>query len=103
MIAPTPGRFVVGINAGNGRELWRFKPEGRTAFRGLIYWPGGQSVAERVLFCARKYLYALDPKTGLFRSVDFGEQGRTLLPPADPRAASARRRRPGRRCSRTSS
>ncbi len=79
MIAPTPGRFVVGINAGDGRELWRFKPEGRPAFRGLIYWPGGNSTAERVLFCAGKFLYALDPKTGL-PIADFGEQGRALLP-----------------------
>jgi glucose dehydrogenase len=43
MIVPTPGKFIVGVNAENGRELWRFKPEGnikpegRPAFRGLIY------------------------------------------------------------------
>src|ERR1022692_3024335 len=36
MIVPTPGKFIVGVNAENGRELWRFKPEGRPAFRGLI-------------------------------------------------------------------
>ena len=35
MIVPTPGKFVVGVNAENGEELWRFKPEGRPAFRGL--------------------------------------------------------------------
>src|SRR5215469_8663040 len=29
MIAPTPGNFMVGIDAGSGKELWRFKPEGR--------------------------------------------------------------------------
>ena len=28
VIAPTAGNFVVGINAENGKELWRFKPEG---------------------------------------------------------------------------
>jgi len=33
MIAPTPGNFMVGIKADNGTELWRFKPEGRPAFR----------------------------------------------------------------------
>src|SRR5205085_8048126 len=37
MIAPTPGKFMVGIDAENGKELWRFQPEGRPAFRGLIY------------------------------------------------------------------
>jgi quinoprotein glucose dehydrogenase len=79
MIAPTPGKFMVGIHAENGQELWRFKPEGRPAFRGLIYWPGGKSATERVLFCAGKYLYALNPKTGQ-PIADFGEQGHALLP-----------------------
>src|ERR1017187_4320540 len=27
MIVPTPGECIVGVNAENGRELWRFKPE----------------------------------------------------------------------------
>jgi len=79
MIAPTAGKFMVGINAENGRELWRFKPEGRPAFRGLIYWPGGKSAGERVLFCAGQFLYALNPKTGQ-PVADFGGQGHALLP-----------------------
>src|SRR5208283_3171979 len=77
MIAPTPGRCMVGINAENGQELWRFKPGGRPAFRGLIYWPGGPSASERVLFCAGQYLYALDPTNGE-PIADFGEQGRAV-------------------------
>ena len=56
MIMPTPGKFVVGVNAENGQELWRFQPEGRPAFRGLTYWPGSFFASERVLFCAGKYL-----------------------------------------------
>ncbi|MGP8235798.1 MAG: PQQ-binding-like beta-propeller repeat protein [Limisphaerales bacterium] len=79
MIAPTPGKFMVGINAENGQELWRFKPEGRPAFRGLIYWQGSNSVSERVLFCAGKYLYAIHPGNGQ-PIADFGEQGRAPLP-----------------------
>lgn len=115
MFAPTPGRHIVAVNAETGVELWRFKPEepqGRPAFRGLVYWPGDDVVGqasslsrgtgvspvpsvertvspnetgklpvplERVLFCAGKYLYALNPKTG--RPIpDFGEDGKTLLP-----------------------
>lgn len=81
MIVPTPGKFVVGVNAENGQELWRFKPEGqgRPAFRGLIYWPGNLFARGRVLFCAGQYLYALNPKDGaLIRS--FGHEGRTALP-----------------------
>lgn len=79
MIVPTPGKFIVGINAENGQELWRFRPEGRPAFRGLIYWPGSLSNRERVLFCAGQYLYALNPQNGqLIKS--FGEGGRAVLP-----------------------
>jgi quinoprotein glucose dehydrogenase len=48
MIAPTAGKFMVGIDGENGKELWRFKPEGRPAFRGLIY----SEADDRVLFCA---------------------------------------------------
>src|ERR1017187_402169 len=66
MIVPTPGKYIVGVNAETGRELWRFKPEGesRPAFRGLIYWPGNLFTSERILFCAGQYLYALNPNTG---------------------------------------
>src|SRR5438132_13701957 len=60
MIVPTAGKFMGGIKADNGTELWRFKPEGRTAFRALIYWPGTKASDERVLSCAEKCLYALN-------------------------------------------
>src|SRR6266436_788883 len=79
MIAPTPGKFMVGIKADTGTELWRFKPEGRPAFRGLIYWPGTQTDVERVLFCAGKNLYALNPGNGE-QVAGFGENGHTVLP-----------------------
>jgi quinoprotein glucose dehydrogenase len=85
MIAPTPGKCIVGVNAENGRESWRFKPEsgskleGRPAFRGLIYWPGNVLADERVLFSAGQYLYALNPKNGQPVKT-FGDHGRALLP-----------------------
>ena len=79
MITPTPGDFVVAVNATTGNELWRFKPAGRPAFRGLTYWPGGEGAGERVLFCAGPFLHALDPKTGL-PIADFGDDGKVLLP-----------------------
>jgi len=81
LIAPTAGNFMVGIKGDTGAELWRFKPQGRPAFRGLIYWAGTgtNDGSERVLCCAGKYLYALDPKTGTLIST-FGENGHTLLP-----------------------
>lgn len=79
MFTPTPGRAVVRVNAETGVEVWRFKPEGRPAFRGLIYWPGDGKVKERVIFCAGRFLYALDPKDGQ-PIADFGDGGKVLLP-----------------------
>jgi len=73
LIAPTAGHFVAAIDAENGKELWRFKPAGRPAFRGLIY------AEDRVLFCAGKYLYALNATNGGVITT-FGENGYALLP-----------------------
>jgi quinoprotein glucose dehydrogenase len=79
MFTPTPGKFIAAVNAVTGVELWRFKPEDRPAFRGLIYWAGRGRAGERVMFCSGEHLYALDPKTG--RPIaDFGEGGQALLP-----------------------
>jgi len=79
MFTPTPGNNVVAVNAASGLELWRFKAEGRPAFRGLIYWPGHGKDVERILFTSGAFLYALDPKKG--RPVEsFGEHGKITLP-----------------------
>jgi quinoprotein glucose dehydrogenase len=79
MFTPTPGENVVAVNATNGVELWRFKPGGRPAFRGLIYWAGRRGAAERILFSSGACLYALDPKTG--QPIEtFGENGKITLP-----------------------
>lgn len=79
MFGPTPGKHIVAVNAATGAELWRFKPDGKPAFRGLIYWPGRDDATERVLFCAGRFLYALNPKTGQ-PIADFGDGGKTILP-----------------------
>jgi quinoprotein glucose dehydrogenase len=79
MFAPTPGKHVVAVHAETGAELWRFKPEGRPAFRGLVWWPGRDGASARIMFCAGKHLYALNPKTGQ-PIADFGQGGRALLP-----------------------
>lgn len=79
MFAPTAGKHVVAVNAETGKELWRFKPDGRPAWRGLVWWPGVEGTGERLLFCSGKHLYALHPKTGQLVT-EFGDGGRTLLP-----------------------
>jgi quinoprotein glucose dehydrogenase len=89
MIAPTAGGYMAGVNAETGKEVWRFKPAGRPAFRGLIYWAGSDTAKERVLFCAGKYLYALDPRTGS-PIASFGDAGRALLPgKSEPNSGAA--------------
>ena len=79
LFAPTPGKFIVAVNAATGVELWRFRPNGRPAFRGLIWWPGRDGASERLFFCAGPNLYALNPQTGK-PMADFGDGGKTLLP-----------------------
>jgi quinoprotein glucose dehydrogenase len=79
MYAPTPGRFIAAVNAETGVEVWRFKPAGRPAFRGLLYWKGTAEAPPQVMFSAGPYLYALDPKTG--KPIEkFGPGGRVRLP-----------------------
>ncbi len=75
LYAPTVGEHVVAIRADTGEELWRFKPEGRPAHRGLVYWKGDGKNAPRILFTAGRYLYALDPETGA-PVAGFGERGK---------------------------
>ncbi len=87
LITPTPGHAVVGIDAQTGDEQWRFKPEmpagaprqeDPPARRGLVYWPGDEQAAARILFAAGNWIYALDPKNGRPLQT-FGENGRTRI------------------------
>src|SRR5438445_511316 len=43
------------------------------------YWAGTDGAKERVMFCAGKYLYAVNPNTGE-AIASFGENGRAVLP-----------------------
>jgi quinoprotein glucose dehydrogenase len=83
---PTPGEHVVAINGASGEEVWRFKGEGRPAFRGLTYWPGDATHAARVLVSIGKDLWALDSKTGK-PIATFGEGGK--VPAGESRVAGA--------------
>lgn len=87
LIAPTPGRAIVALDAATGVERWRMKPqaggrenrpEDQPARRGLVYWPGDAANAPRVLFGAAEWIYALDPMTGAMLP-GFGTAGRTPI------------------------
>src|SRR5580700_4293961 len=75
MYVPTPGRAIVAVDAATGREIWRFHPEGRPAFRGLVYWQGDASHAARLYFPSGDWLYAIDASSGK-PIASFGHEGR---------------------------
>ncbi|HMF78574.1 MAG TPA: PQQ-binding-like beta-propeller repeat protein [Bryobacteraceae bacterium] len=75
LYAPTAGNYVVALNAENGNELWRYKPGGHPAQRGLIYWPGNKDLSARLFFTSGASLVALDAKTGQ-PAAGFGINGR---------------------------
>ena len=87
LYAPTPGRAIVALDAATGAERWRYTPppvrtvrmQDAPARRGLVYWPGDNANAARVLFGAGEWIYALDPKTGK-ELPGFGQGGRTEIP-----------------------
>lgn len=86
LFAPTPGRAIVALDAATGRERWR-RPipdlanrlQDSPARRGLVFWPGDEHAAPRLLLGGGDWIYALDPKTGEPLR-EFGEQGRTRIP-----------------------
>ena len=73
--APTAGNHIVAVDGTTGKEIWRFKPEGHPAFRGLEYWPGDRRVGPRLFFPSGDWLYALDPRDG-HPIQSFGQDGR---------------------------
>lgn len=75
LYGPTAGNHVVAIDGATGKELWRFDPHGKPAFRGLTWWGGSRGHPPRLLFNAGDYLWAVDPATGQPLS-GFGEGGR---------------------------
>jgi len=87
MFAPTAGRAMVALDAATGAELWRFQTEqpahpgleDEPARRGLIYWPGDDQSAPRIIFGSGRWIYSLDPRNGKPLS-DFGDAGRTPIP-----------------------
>jgi len=75
LFGATVGDAFVALNAATGGEIWRFKPEGQPAVRGLVYWPGDSDRGPRLFFSAGDWLYALDAKTGQAVQ-EFGTHGR---------------------------
>lgn len=73
--APTVGQNMVAIDGKTGVEKWRFKPEGKPAYRGLMYWKNPAGGEDRLLFASGKFFYALNPKDGQ-PVASFGGNGR---------------------------
>jgi quinoprotein glucose dehydrogenase len=64
LYAPTAGNQIAALDASSGKEIWRFRPGGHPAQRGLLYWPGDSSTSPRLYFTSGARLFALDPKSG---------------------------------------
>ena len=75
LYGPTVGDAFVALDATTGHEIWRFKPEGQPAVRGLVFWRGDADHGARLYFSSGDWLYAVETKTGK-PAVDFGEKGR---------------------------
>lgn len=98
LIAPTPGRAIVAIDAATGAERWRRKlpqsrgnrPEDQPARRGLVFWPGSEGHPPRILVGMSEGIYALDPATGE-NVPEFGEKGRAVIPTGATAAGAVHR------------
>ena len=88
MYVPTPGKYVVAVDAATGKERWRFSSAPMIgvesqrhdpARRGLLYWKGDRETSPRLLVGDASWLFALDPQTG--KPVEsFGEAGKVRVP-----------------------
>jgi len=83
LYATSAGLKAFALDAGTGRELWRFDPfaaeAGENALgvnRGVVVW--GDGAERRVLYSAGPYLFALDARTGELVP-GFGQGGRVDL------------------------
>lgn len=89
----TPTLQVVALDAGTGRELWRFDPSGGSGARSRFRHRGVTVHQDRVFVTHRSFLWALDRKTGK-PIASFGSEGRIDLregldKPADRLTVSA--------------
>ena len=80
LYATSPKLKAFALDAGTGKELWRFDPfkdqNARGVNRGVAYWEEGED--RRILYAAGSKLYALDADTG--KPVEgFGQGGAVNL------------------------
>jgi len=75
MYAPTVGDYLAAVNAATGEEIWISSVGNLPAWRGLLYWPGDDDHAARLLFSTDSALCAIDTETG-HPVTSFGQEGR---------------------------
>ena len=78
LYATTPTMQVVAVNAGTGKEVWRYDPSGGTSARTRFRHRGVAVHADRVFVTYRNFLIALDKATGT-PVATFGTDGRVDL------------------------
>ncbi len=78
LYATTPTMKVVAVEAGSGKELWKFDPSGGTGTQTRFRHRGVVVHRDRVFVSYRNFLYALDKRTGTPIPA-FGTDGRIDL------------------------
>lgn len=79
MYAFTSGNHVVAVDATNGKEIWRFNPNGEPTKRGINYWSGPDGKGDRIFFTAGLKLFALLAENGK-PDPAFGNGGSAPIP-----------------------
>jgi quinoprotein glucose dehydrogenase len=73
---PISGGYIAAINGSNGKLIWKSSQYGKfAARRGLIYWPGKDDNASRIIFSNRAKLISLNAKNGK-EIKNFGSKGK---------------------------
>ena len=73
---PVSGGYIAAINGSNGKLIWKSSQYGMfAARRGLIYWPGKDDNASRIIFSNREKLISLNAKNGK-EIKNFGSKGK---------------------------
>ena len=77
---PTPGNFIVCLNAATGEELWKYKVSQGfwAAKRGLLIWNDIKSKNTKLIFTNDDQLHILDAKTGI-PIKSFGNNGKIKI------------------------
>lgn len=80
LYATTPDLHLFALEAGTGKEIWKFAPFGDRPHqnRGVMYWQNESGTDKRILYTVGAHLYAVNAVTGELIT-SFGNEGKVDL------------------------